>query len=293
MRRFILVMTLFAAACGEHKPQVPVPPAPPDAAVAACDADESHCCLASGEVVVPGGCQPVVREGTYPNVERNDDGTCREIPCQLRCLPATARIATPRGEIAVSDLAIGDPVWTVGACGGASRAGPAGAVAGGDRAHQIVELTLADGRVVELRPATARDFRHRRHAAAGAVLDGTTVGRPPSGRCRIEAPPPGIRRQTAPDRRLPGGRRRARLDPDLPAGFPGRCVRREIDPAELRHPGAERNQASPRNSTARSRAWRHAATTATTPPRSARQGAVGDPHPGRPGRDRAPAEQRR
>jgi hypothetical protein len=174
-----LALLLVLAACGHHEP----PPAPPPEVVhdagPGCTADADHCCLDDGTVVVPGGCQPVVRQGTYPNVVRDPDGTCREIPCQLRCLPSTAQIATPRGPIEVSALAVGDPVWTVDARGArvaghvlAVRALPVLAP------HAIVELTLADGRVARASPEHPLAGGGTLGALAiGDAIDGSSVTR--------------------------------------------------------------------------------------------------------------------
>jgi hypothetical protein len=184
-RAFMLAALALLAACGEKAPPsgpgpAPEPaPAPADAAadVATCAADEGHCCMPDGTVVVPGGCQPHFPEGVQPNVERADDGTCREIPCQLRCLPAEARIATPRGDVAVSALRPGDPIWTVDAAGArvegrVVRVASLPVVA----AHAIVEHTLADGRVVRA-SAGHPDAAGGTVGAlvVGAALDGSTI----------------------------------------------------------------------------------------------------------------------
>ena len=191
MSRSILVV-LFLAACSgptqtSSAPPPPPPPPPPpatvpDAAVAStsdeCVADSQHCCMEDGRLVVPGGCQPSYPDNVQPATERNDDGSCRSIPCYLKCLPAAARIDTPRGEVPVSELAPGDPVWTTDARGARVegqvlfvRLVPVPAD------HQLVEVTLADGRVVRGsgEHPLAGNARGLGDLAAGDALDGSIV----------------------------------------------------------------------------------------------------------------------
>jgi hypothetical protein len=125
------------------------PPPKPTPKKKACKADADHCCLADGTIVKPGGCQPMYPRGVRPATRRGPDGFCQKIPCYKKCLPATARIATPRGEVAVSRLAIGDLVWTVDASG-ERIAAPIARLASVrvTAPHSVVELSLADGRVL-------------------------------------------------------------------------------------------------------------------------------------------------
>lgn len=170
----LLLATL--AACGSKK-QPEAPPAPrPDAAVIVddepsptCTADETHCCRADGTVVVPGGCQPVFHDGVEPNVERAPDGSCQPVPCQLRCLPESAQIATPTGDRPITSLAVGDEVWSRDAAGerivvriARLQSLPV------TEPHTIIELTLADGRVVRASEAHPD--------GNGATLGALTVG---------------------------------------------------------------------------------------------------------------------
>ncbi len=191
-RRFPVLLVMLVA-CGGSKPtgESPAPgvpdaapaivtPAPADAAAPAptTDCPEDLCCrTSSGDWVRPGGCQPSYPDDVQPATVRGDDGDCEPIECHLKCLPVTARIATPSGEVPVDQLAAGDPVWSVDA-GGARvearvlmvRSIP---VRG---SHQVVEVTLDDGRSVRASAGhplagsgTVGDL------APGDRLDGATV----------------------------------------------------------------------------------------------------------------------
>jgi len=170
MRRMVIVWGLLALACGSRQPpsgeggpppddgfaQPPPGAAAPDAAVASadasvatgpCHADAQHCCQPGGSLVRPGGCQPSYPDDVQPATERGADGMCVPVECHLKCLPETARIATPRGDVLVTDLAAGDTVWTLDRDGRRVEAPvyvrtsvPAGA------SHTMVVLDLADGR---------------------------------------------------------------------------------------------------------------------------------------------------
>lgn len=86
------------------------------------------------------------------------------IECNLKCLPADAAIATPRGLVAVSTLHVGDLVWTATA-NGTRVAAPLLAVNSiplrGD--HSIALVTLDDGRTL-------------RASSSHPLVDGTLVG---------------------------------------------------------------------------------------------------------------------
>jgi hypothetical protein len=152
-------------------------PPPDPVAGGACQADAQHCCLPDGTLVVPGGCQPIYPNGVEPATDRAADGSCVRIECHLKCLPESARIATPEGEVPVTRLAVGDPIWTTDERG-ARIAGRVARVGSVERRgpHAIVEVTLADGRVVRASAghpdATGRRFGD---LAAGDLLDGSTV----------------------------------------------------------------------------------------------------------------------
>jgi hypothetical protein len=188
MRRVHIAFMLVAACSGPRQGSSSPPPPPPpdaiastappiDAAASGCAADQDHCCLPDGRIVVPGGCQPVHRDGEYADVVRNPDGTCEPIECLIRCLPAAARIATPDGDVPVSELAVGDAVWSVDARGARIEARVL-AVSSVPvlEPHEVVEVVLADGRTVRASaghplagPGTVGAL------ALGATLDGSTV----------------------------------------------------------------------------------------------------------------------
>lgn len=180
---WLLLALLPLAACGSKKQPESPPLTSHDAAVidddpvAGCTADQDHCCRDDGTVVVPGGCQPVFREGQEPNVERAPDGSCQPVPCQLRCLPETAMISTPTGDRPIARLAVGDEVWTRDAAGQrvAARIAQLQALPVTE-AHVLIELILADGRLVR-----ASEGHPDSHGVAlgalavGDAFDGSTV----------------------------------------------------------------------------------------------------------------------
>ncbi|MBX7084235.1 MAG: Hint domain-containing protein [Nannocystaceae bacterium] len=76
----------------------------------------------------------------------------RQYGCAI-CLPQDTRIATPGGEVPVTALRVGDPIWTLDADGrrveGHVRATGSTPVVGG---HAMTRVTLHDGRVVTASP---------------------------------------------------------------------------------------------------------------------------------------------
>jgi hypothetical protein len=92
------------------------------------------------------------------------------------CLAATARIATPDGEIPVADLHAGMLVWTIDA--GRRVAAPI-SVVGHTRApfgHRVIRVVLADGRAVVASPGhPTADGRRVGDLNLGDVLDGSRV----------------------------------------------------------------------------------------------------------------------
>ena len=93
------------------------------------------------------------------------------------CLAAATLIDTPRGPVRVTDLHLGDPVWTAGAAG---RRTPATVRALGSvpfpLGHDAVRLQLADGRTVTASPGhPTADGRALGSLQAGDALDGSTI----------------------------------------------------------------------------------------------------------------------
>lgn len=93
------------------------------------------------------------------------------------CLARGTLIDTPDGPIAVEDLALGDPIWTID--GGGRRVLGAVIARGSTVApadHQVIRLTLADGRTVTASPghplADGRGFGELR---LGDVVDGSAI----------------------------------------------------------------------------------------------------------------------
>jgi hypothetical protein len=97
-------------------------------------------------------------------------------PCPI-CLAATTLIATPQGDVRVTDIRPGAVVWTAAADGSriaalvrevGSMAAPAG--------HRMVHVVLADGRELLASPGhQTADGRPLGSLAAGDVLDGSRV----------------------------------------------------------------------------------------------------------------------
>ncbi len=142
----------------------------------ACNADANHCCLPDGRVVVPGGCQPVNRAGEHAHVRRGDDGQCVQIECLVRCLPATALIATPSGPVAVAQLREGDSVYTIDR--GERVARPLLRVESVplQAPHTLLTVTLADGRTTRASAGhPASDDRALGSMRVGDTLDGARI----------------------------------------------------------------------------------------------------------------------
>jgi hypothetical protein len=93
------------------------------------------------------------------------------------CLALGTRIETPRGDVAVQELHVGDVVWTIDAT---STRIAAALVAVGSTpvpaTHQVVRLALEDGRLVFVSPGhPTADGRRIGDLAAGDTLDGARI----------------------------------------------------------------------------------------------------------------------
>lgn len=135
---------------GAPKPTNNNPRKAPKTNAASCKADLEHCCTAKGAILWLNGCCG----GALPDYcarisghsgDRAGDGTCGG--CTRRCLPATALIATPRGDREIASLAIGELVWTTNASG-ARAAAPIEALRSLpiEGLHELLVVTLEDGR---------------------------------------------------------------------------------------------------------------------------------------------------
>jgi hypothetical protein len=97
-------------------------------------------------------------------------------PCPI-CLALGTRIATPRGEVAVEKLRVGDVVWTTSERG--ERVAAALIAVGSMPApatHEVVRIAFDDGRVVHVSPGHPTvDGRRIGDLAAGETLDGARI----------------------------------------------------------------------------------------------------------------------
>lgn len=141
-------------------------PAPTSGTSGACTKD-SDC--ATGYSCIDAS--PVTREG-YENLRCWKNGAPRPI-----CLSGETRIATPKGEVRVKDIVVGDMVWSQNSLG-EKVAVPVliSAHAKVPKDHQVVELQLADGRA--LRASLGHPLADGRTLGiikTGDRIDGTRV----------------------------------------------------------------------------------------------------------------------
>lgn len=109
-------------------------------------------------------------------IEIEQQAAAGEPMCPI-CLTRGTAIDTPDGPVAVEDLRLGDPIWTVAADG--RRVAGTVIALGSTTApadHHVIRLTLADGRSVTASPghplADGRSFGELR---VGDIVDGSVV----------------------------------------------------------------------------------------------------------------------
>lgn len=153
---------------GRVPPDCEFSPCPPSACSGGCQ---------PGYVCIPECGPPVVSDSDPPPkyyCEREDIAAKRTCPI---CLASETMIATPHGDVRVSDLRAGMPVWTLDARGKKTVApvtltsrtpAPAG--------HRVVRLALADGRRALVSPGhPTADGRLVGDLHAGDAYDGSLV----------------------------------------------------------------------------------------------------------------------
>ncbi len=107
----------------------------------------------------------------YSGQERTE---CRE--CFLRCLASSSRIATPTGNALVTELKVGDIVWTADIAGNRVVRSLTKVSRVSAPNHQVVHLVLKDGRTLDVSaPHPTADGRTVGDLKAGDAYDGGTV----------------------------------------------------------------------------------------------------------------------
>jgi len=133
-------------------------------------------------LMIPKGNSPTANESVSGTVSRSGAvdithrGIGKALPCPI-CLAAGVRIATPFGEVPVQDVRVGMAVWTTDRhgrriVGVVLRTGHMQAPLG----HEVIRLTLADGRTVTLSPGhPTADGRTTGQLRPGDAFDGSRV----------------------------------------------------------------------------------------------------------------------
>jgi hypothetical protein len=101
----------------------------------------------------------------YPNQGASYTQCMTSKKCQVyqRCLSSSSRIATPIGDVRVTDLKVGDIVWTVDATGNRIVRSLVKVSRVSAPNHRVVHLVLTDGRTLDV-------------SALHGTADGRTVG---------------------------------------------------------------------------------------------------------------------
>jgi hypothetical protein len=182
MRSLTSALVWFVVACGNATPP-PSDPGTGSGSDVETNPDDVHCTepRPSADATCVQDCgPPVVRDDDPPPAWRwlsPDEVAARAAGGCPRCLPAGTRIATPRGDVSVEQLGVGDVVWSQDARG-VRIAAPIARVGSlpTPRAHVLVVAELSDGRRVTASPGhPTADARALGTLAAGDALDGAVV----------------------------------------------------------------------------------------------------------------------
>lgn len=183
--KHMLVAAALLVACGPKSPP-PAPPPPPNPTPTPAPEDAAVPTQCKGDAPGPGyvcvqECGPPVSHPGDPPpgyswLSPADAENRKKFGCPI-CLPPETRIATPDGDRAIRELAVGDPIVTLDAAGQRVVARVAYAASSPvSHGHEMARVTLADGRVV-IGSLGHPDVTGRGLGAlhAGDLLDGTRV----------------------------------------------------------------------------------------------------------------------